>query len=800
MRNNPGFSIIALLILALGIGTNTAVFTVVNAVLLRELPYPQSSQLVVLHWKNKFGRLGDDLSVPAFRFLKDHARSFSNVALIDPANAGINMSSAGGSSYASALRASPGFFETLGVNAFVGRTFTETSGGAPAAVLSNGIWRREFGADPKLIGHLISFNGQNYTVSGIMQKDFHSYPSADVWVPLDINAIGDSGPAANQFRLVGRLKPGVSVEQAQRELDILADDFRSSYGLQNVRGNLGFLAEPYHEFIVSNLRDSLTILSISVFLVLLIACANLAALLLARGSARSQELAIRVALGAGRFSLFHLVMTETLVWSVIGGAIGLILARACVPLFIQISPSQIQRTSEISVDGSVALFTVLASILTALVCGLAPALSSMRIAPRGRLQNGTRNSAGRQQRSLARWLVSAQVAISTVLLAGAGLLLLTFLKTRTVTPGFVPERLSVFQVSLSGKDYQGTEQTQQLIERIVEKLQGLPAVSSVAAVTGIPTERGLNISARAPESGRQDNIPIEYRPITNDYFAAMGIPVRVGRTFTESDTSKSPAVVIVNESLARRWWPNQLPMGKTIAVEEDPQPGTAAHSERSRQVVAIVADVHEAGLDRPVPPVAYIPESQVPDAITGLVNKSFPLSFLVRSRVEQAPYNAIQEIVHSINPNLPIASLQPADEILHASLSNRKFYALIVGVFAAFAVFLTGVGLFGIMSFQVVQRMREIAIRMALGATKRSVLMLVIRQALVTVFIGLAIGLVGTIMVTKFIAGLLYNTNPRDPAALVISSLLTICVGFIASWLPAWRASALDPIKALRSQ
>lgn len=809
LLQHPGFSFVVLITLALGIGANTAVFTVINTVLLRELPYSDPEQLMVFHWKNNYGKLGDDLSGPAYNFIREHNSSFQSIALIDPVNAGANLSSGDEPSYSHVLRVSSNYFSTLGKSPELGTAFDSSTAASSndskesyLAVLSHAVWQQQFSADPRVIGSTVTVNGQKYTITGVMTADFHSYPPADMWVSMSTSSLSRN-PAANEFRIVGRLKPGTTSQQAQHELDVLSGEFRNNYGLQGRLGQLGFMVEAYHDYISGDLKSSLLLLAGSVMLVLLIACANLASLLLARGHARSRELAIRVALGGSKLRLFRLVMTETVVWALLGGSLGLLLAHASVPFFIKMSPQDIQRAGEIQVDGNVAIFTILISFFTAFVCGVAPAISATRGHSKNSLQagvqsgGGVRTTAGPQHAKATRLLVSAQVAISTVLLVGTGLLVLTFFKTSLVTPGFDPKHLVVFQSALTGERYSTTMQTQQLTDKILQRLLAFPGVTHAATVVGVPTEKGLNSLARPAGQAQNETRSVEYRPVSIDYLATMAIPLVSGRNFNNQDSASSTPVVLINQALARRWWPGRIPLGEQIQISESTEasaPGT------SRQVVGVVGDVLEAGLDRSAPPVVYVPLTQVPDQLMALVNKSFPTSFLLRAP-NGTQYGAkIKELVHSTDPTLPVASVQPASEILHSSLSRREFYASVFGVFASFALFLTGMGIFGVLTFQLSQRTREVAIRMALGCPREQVLRLFIVQGLSVVAIGLAFGIAGAVILTKYLSSMLYKVSPNDPAAIAATGLVILIIGAAASWVPAFRAASIEPIAALRSE
>jgi putative ABC transport system permease protein len=795
LRKNPGFTAVTVLILALGIGANTAIFSVVNAVLLRPLSYPESERLMQL-WRGLPGGVSS-VSATQFLFWREHNRTFESMAAVDTAGAGVNLAGGDEPHHIRGARVSADFFRVYGIPPAQGRGFSpeeDQPGGDRVVVISDGLWKRRFGADPGLLGRDLELGGEPHRVIGIMPPDYEARPSVDIWMPL--RPVAHNRDRAFPFMVIGRLKPGVTYEQGRADMDAVARSFRLQHpALMN--DNEGIRVEDYHQAMVKDARTELLVLLGAVGFVLLIACANVASLLLARAATRQKEVAIRSALGAGRFRLIRQSLTESALLAVLGGALGLLVARWGLNTLLALGPGNLPRLSEVQIDGRSLLFTLAVALSTGILFGLAPALQLAKVNLNSVLnESGVRASAGIQRSRLRSSIVVVEIGLSSMLLVGAVLLIQTFANLRGVNPGFDPRNVLTCQLSLSEAEYGSTAQASAFFDRALQRIEALPGVETAAVVVNrTPIGSGLVLSFSIP--GMQDVRYVGWSMVSPNYFRALSVPLRRGRYFTEGDSLSSPAVALINETLARQYFPNKDPIGELLSVGKTEGPN---FTEPARQIVGVVGDVSGPDLRRPMEPRVYIPDSQVPDGVTRFIIRLLPVNFVIRTSGD--PFTlaaAVKQEVLAVNRQQPIFNVRSLERMMVDSISRQRFQMILVGTFAAVALLLAAIGIYGVMSYSVSQRTGEIGIRMALGAQPRDVLKLVIGQGLILTLTGLALGLAGALALTRLMAGLLYGVSATDPATFATIALLLTSVALLASYIPARRAMKIDPLMALRN-
>ncbi len=786
LRKNPGFTIVALIALILGIASTTAIFTVVDGVLLHSLPYPDSERILSVSQTVRSTGISSQDSSPA-NYLDWAAQN--NVFLQMAASRGAqgNLTEGDRPERVRMTVTTASFFPLFGVNPILGRTLLPTdekAGNANVVVLSYGLWERRFASNRNVIGREIKLNGEPHTVVGVMPANFSPDDYGDLWLPspwgVPANALRpteDPRPvrSSNHLDVWARLKPGVSLEQARAEMNAMMLRFETQYPNDDM--GVGIALTPMHEEMVSGIRPILLVLVAAVASLLLIGCANVANLQLARAAARAKEISIRAALGASRLRLIRQMLTESVLLALIGGILGVVVAAWAVPLLVGLSPADIRGFKEIGLNREVLAFSFLASVLTGIVFGLVPAWAVSSANPNESLGEGERGSTSSRSRSI---LIAAEVGLSLVLLIGAGLMVKSFSKLTRVDPGFTPERLLIFDVGPSF-----TDEARQTIfyQQILGRLQTVPGVERAAAVSRLPLSGG-NSSRSFNLPGTTTGYTSDIRVGTPEYFRTLGIPLLQGRNFTDHDSKNSAPVAIVNEAFARATFPGQDPIGKYIV---NFGPGN-----EKLEIVGVVGNVRHLALETAPRAELYQPLGQA----------SWPRMFFAVRTLTSNPLTlvpAIQDAIWSVDKNVAPGTARSMEMLVARSLLKRKFTMTLLAIFAGLAVTLAAIGLYGVMSYSVSQRTREIGIRMALGAQRAQVLKLIVKQGMKLTAIGVLLGIGASLGLTRLIANLLFGVSATDLATFGALSVLLLSVALLACWLPARRASGVDPMVALRT-
>jgi putative ABC transport system permease protein len=798
LKKNPGFTAVAVIALALGIGANTAIFSVVNGVLLRPLPFPDSSRLVALYETDQRSlSTNSSTSYPDFFDWRAQNHSFERIAAYHDNEFTIT----GGDQPAHLIAETVSYdlFPLLGVSPALGRSFLpdEEKAGSRVVILSHEFWASRFGSDPKILGRAITLNNRSYSVVGVMPAGFNFPLNSDpiaVWTTIAPDAVTEGGdkPATEQrgshfLQVIGRLKPNVTLAEAKAEMDVIANGIAKQY--PDTNGKRGATVRPELEDLVGDIRPALLVLFGAVGCVLLIACANVANLLLARATSRYKEIAIRASLGAGRWRVVRQLLSESVLLSLVGGALGFLLALWGMDVLLKLTPN-IPRIGQVKLDGTVLIFTMLVSLLTGVIFGLAPAWQISKTDLSGTLKEGGRssNDAGGHNR-LRGMLVVAETAASLVLLVGAGLLITSFLRLQRVDPGFNPHQLLTFSFELPEARYPYAQRIN-FYNQFLARLQSTPGVRSSGSILPLPLG-DARISVSYEVEGRPVPKAVEpsayFRVVSPGYFSTMGIQLLKGREFIERDDAKAPGVIVVNQEFARRVFPNEDAIGKHI------KPGASGIGEPvMREIVGIVADVKHLSLSRDDTPEYYVPYAQC------LFD---PMTVIARTQGDpRSVLDAVRNDLHGLDKDLPVYGVRTMDDYLAASVAQPRFNTLLLGLFAGVALLLSAVGLYGVMAYTVVQRTHEIGVRMALGAERRDVLKMVLGRGLVLTLTGVAIGLVGAIAMSRFLAGMLFGVQPHDPATLAGVSLILLAVALLACYIPARRATRVDPMVALRHE
>jgi putative ABC transport system permease protein len=794
LMKKPGFTLIAVLTLALGIGANTAIFSVVNAVLLRPLPFVDDEQLVMI-W-GKLPSAGIQrlfTSVPEYLDYRERTTAFAQVGMYGGTD--FTLTGSGDAERLNGALVSANLLSLLGVNPLFGRHFLAEENEperARVVILSYGLWQRRFGGDTKLVGQEITLNGTNRTVVGIMPPSFH-FPDdeTEIWQPVDITAARRNERYSRWLTTVARLKPGVTMAQAQADLDTLAGNLRRDYP-KNYGENSGWAINLFslRDELAGEVRNALPILLAVVGCVLLIACANVANLLLARATTRQREMAVRTALGAGRGRLIRQLLTESLLLALASGALGIFLAWWSNDYLIKLGPKELSSSGPVGMDLGVLLFTALVALLTAVLFGLAPAWQASKLNLNDALKEGGRNaSAGRGR--LRNLLVIGEIAVALTLLVGAGLTLKSFYRLLQVDPGFDPANVLTMRLALSPTQYTEGGQQRAFYEQVLSQIEALPGVQAAGAVHNLPLGGGGNTRNFSIEGQPEPSLNVDFYQATPHYFQAMGMRVASGRFFTPNDREDQPGVAIVNETLARRFFRDQDPLGKRIKLGNPTGPFSWL------SIVGVVRDVKQNGLEEETKPALYISFLQPP-----LPGWKFQFMFLT-VRTQSDPLSmtaALRSAVQALDQNQPIYRVATMEQLLARSLAARKFSLLLMMLFAALALLLSVIGLYSVLAYAVTQRTREIGVRMALGAQTNDVLRLVVKQGMALTLIGVTVGLGVAFALTRLMKSLLFGVEPTDPLTFSVIALLLIAVALLACWIPARRATKVDPMIALRCE
>ncbi len=793
LAKNPGFTAVAVLTLALGIGANTAIFSVVNAALLRPLPFSDPDRIVVVgqEWMGGAG----DFSPADFLDVRAQNHSLQEMAAYRSWN--FNLTAGNRPEHVAGEVVTPNFFRLLGVKPILGRGFLPSDGGPGGnrvALLSYGLWQRSFGGAPSAVGSKLVMNGEPFTVIGVMPGGFRFPEESELWVspryavpahPLRPEVNPATLRGAHYFDALARLRPGVTLGQARADLAVVFRNVARAHPDSDLQGGKPWV-QTLHQSEVGNVRTALLVLLAAVGLVLLIACANVASLVLARGVARRKEFALREALGASRARVARQVLTESLLMALLGGGLGIVLALWGFPVLATLVPADLRTTTRWALDGNVLTFTLALTVLAGLAFGLAPALSGTRNCLTETLKERSRTSAHGGRRG-QEWLVVAETAVALVLLVGAGLLLRSFVRLLNVDQGFDPTHVLTMQIFLPQARYPSAERQAAFVKEMLAAIKTLPGVESASVATRLPlnpggSQRSVQIEGRSygPDQPDEDVVP-DYSVVSPGYYRALRIPLLAGRAFTPHDDASAPPVVVVNRAMAKTFWPNQSPIGKHLRMGDgDPW----------SQVVGVVGDVRRKQLAAPARPTFYAPYAQDPWPF---------MDIAVRSAADPAGLShAVAAAIQKIDPDEPLYNVRTMQEVVARSVSERRFRLVLLGSFALLALFLTAIGIFGVISFAVSQRTHEMGLRMALGARRQDVLKLVVGRGVALALVGVGLGTAGALGLTRLLSGLLYGVKPADPLTFAAVALLLILVATLASYLPARRATKVDPMVALR--
>lgn len=795
LRRNPGFTLAAIITLALGIGANTAIFTVTNALLLRPFPYHEPQQLVSVDARSADTNFGATLL--RYELVRDHNQSFAAVGVYT--NDNFNLTGRGEPLQVAVARVSANFFSILGVQPQLGRNFTEEEGrpeGKPVVMISDALWRSRFGGDPNVAGQSVTLDTAPYTIVGVLPGDvqFPFVGQADIWTPRYFEYTLMSPQrlrmGVGYLSMIARLRPGISIQQADAELAVLNRQYRQQNpAAPDADRAVAMTATPLRDLVVANLRTGILVLTVFVGVVLLIGCANVASLLLSRALARTREVAVRTALGASRTALVRQLLTESVLLSLLSGAVGVGLGFAATRYLATAAANNLPRGILISMDARVLLFSAAISVLTGLLFGILPALQLSRTNVNETLRDEGRGSTGSRRRvQLKGLLVVGQVALSLLLLITAGLLVRSFSRLLRVDPGFDSHNVLTMDVSLPTVKYAKPEQQIAFFDELLRRVAAVPGVRDAAISAALPLS-WKRITPVLPEG--QPEVPLPQRPfvdieaISPLWFRTMRVPLLAGRPFSEADNAQAPKVVIVNDSFARRYWPNQNAIGKHIIVGRGPAPS---------EVAGVAADVKNKGLAQDTQAQLYLPFPQLP---WGNMN------LLVRTSVEpHSTVAAVRAQISAVDPDQPVTNIQTVDELMDASRAQPRLTMLLLAAFSGTALVLAVVGLYGVLAYTVAQRRQELGIRLALGAERSDILRMVVKQGMVLTLAGIGLGLalavVLSLALTRVVSSMLYKISAHDLFTFAVAPLAFLGVALLASYLPARRATKVDPTEALR--
>jgi putative ABC transport system permease protein len=794
LYKSAGFSAVAIITLALGIGATTAIFSVVDAVLLRPLPYANPERLATLWMMNsKDGNPENPVSLQDYDEFRNQNRSFEEMAA---ASTRWTFNLTGGSEpeMVTGAYGSASLFPALGVNAVAGQAYSpdqDRKGAAPVAVISHALWQRQFGSDPEIAGKILRLSGNPYTITGVLPAGFQFIEEADVWLPMSLNQFAERGRSVRFLTVVGRLKPGVTLGQAQSDIQTIATGLEQQYPASNA--GFGARLVGLHKQVTKNISTILFVLLGAVLFVLIIACVNVANLLLARSTARQKEIAIRAALGASRRRIIRQMLTESALLALVGGGAGLLLSFWAIDLLLALSPQTLPRQSDIGLSGGVMAFALGLSLLTGMIFGLAPAVGASKPNLNETLKEGGRSSgANSRTRHFRSALVVTEIALALVLLVGSGLLIRSFMKLLDVNPGYSTENVLTFTTLLPQPKYPQSQQRAAFYRQLEERIKTMPEVVSMGAVTRLPllSPANNNVTVEVevegrpmPEGGRPE---IDFRRATTDYFPTMGIPLVSGRMLSEQDAATTgPPVIVINEAMARGLWPGESAIRKRV------KPTLSTPDAPWMEVVGVVGNVRHLAIDIEPRPEMYLHYMTAP-----LFN---PIIVVRASGDPMALVPAIRSQVRALDPELSIAYVNTMEQLAARSISGRKFSMTLLGVFAGVAFLLAAVGIYGVISYTVTQRTHEIGIRMALGATSRDVLRMIFGHAMLLAGAGIVVGLVAARALTTLMSSILYEVSAADTVTFAIIPLVIAGMTLLASYIPARRAMKVDPMVALRN-
>ncbi len=798
----PAFSLTAVAALALGIGANTAIFSVVNTVLLKPLTYPDPGR-IVRFMNTSPGGSGDSSSPVNFNVWRAQSGVFQDVAAYDFGGPGFNLTGAV-PQQVHGIHVSQAYFRLFGAPVLLGRTFTpqeDSPHGGHAVVISYGFWQREFGGNPKVVGTAISLSNATYTIVGVLGRSFYTDPPADLWVPFQLDP--NSTNLGHYFYVAGRLKPGVTLTQANAELKLAADQYRRIHP-NDMGPKDGFAVQPLRDSIVAGARKSLLVLLGAVSFVLLIACANVANLLLVRAAGRKREFAIRSAMGASRLRIMRQLLTESVALGVFGGVLGLAFGFLGVRALLAISPADLPRVGEhgaaVGLDWRVLVFTLCISVLTGVLFGLFPAIGASRPDLNTTLkESSNRSGTGFRQGKARSLLVISEVSLSLVLLVGAALLIRTYIALRNVNPGFDAHHVLTMEMSLTGDRFMKTAGVAQVSLDARQRLDAIPGVEASAFSCCLPINVGYGLpfnilgrpTGKSPWTGGAN-----WMSASAGYFSVFRIPILRGRSFTDQDDGSAPGVVIINEAMAKKYWPKQNPLGQQILIGKGVGPQFV---ENPRQIVGIVADFHSDGLSRDPFALMIVPSAQVTDGMTALNANIGPMVWVARTHGDPQQYTAaIIKQLRLASGGFPVAHVRPMTEIVAQSTARQDFNMLLLTIFGGVALILAAIGIYGLMAYSVQQRTQEMGIRMALGADRGRIRDLVVWQGMRLAVAGVVVGIAAAFGLTRFLASFLFGVKTWDPVVFVSVPVILSGVALLAVWAPATRASRLDPQQALR--
>ena len=820
LRKSPTFTATVIATLALGIGANSAIFSVIDTVLLKPLGYPEPGRIVQFLLKPPQGGSIPSSSIADFRLWREQTRAFRDVSAYDFAANGLSLDAGDVPEQVRGVRVTADYFRLFGAPMVLGRTFTpeETSPhGGNVTILSDALWKRRFNADPRIVGKTISLDHESYTILGVTGREFQTDPAADLWIPFQFALT--SGDPTHYLQVAGRLKPGVTLAQANAELQLVAEHARGSQSFADSHFN--FQVKPLRDVIVGHAQSSLLLLAVAVGFVLLIACANVANLLLVRAISRKREFAIRSALGAGHLRIVRQLLAESLVLSFTGGGLGVALGVTGVRALLSMNPGDIPRIGErgafVVLDPPIVAFTLGLSLLTGVAFGLFPALLASRFDLNSALkENGHQQSAAFGQGRARSLFVVCQMSLAVVLLVGAALLVRTSLALQAVDPGFDPHHVLRVDMPLSGTQFATTTGVSTFVSNARQRINALPGVEASAMTCSPPFTNRLGVPYRV--IGRSGEGSTLWSSVSPGYFEVLKVPVLRGRSFSQQDSEAAPPVALINQAMAEQFWPSQNPLGQQILIGAGLGPpdlpniagkpkhksadvGDSKFSDVPRQIIGIVGNTRDIDLGSPPEAAMFVPQAQVRDEMTAFWSQFGPAYWLVRTRVEPGKIGPlIVQQLSAASGGMAAGHLRSMQDVMSASIARQHFNMLLLTIFAASAFVLATLGIYGVVSCSIAQRSREIGVRMALGAGRSNIRNLVLRQGMLLAILGVVLGVGAASGLVRFLASLLFGVIPWDPLVFLSVPLALLGTAFFAVWLPARRAMHVDPIQALRSE